>query len=96
MDTGNPFFTRFIYALLVIVNLMIGALLLEIGKGTVPWPENLEWMVPMIVAGLTGATMFLPRIGSEPLAGRVNNLKRQGVPRSRMRVMDIDNPRVIA
>ncbi len=88
--------TRITYAILVVLNLMISALLLETGRGNVPFPQGLQWAVPVLVAGLTGVTLFLPRFGGERMAARVDALKKRGVPKARMRVVDIDNPHMVA
>lgn len=86
--TSNPAVSRMIYASLVVMNLIIGALLIEIGRGTVPIPPNLQWTVPILVAALNGIALFLPRIGGERLARQVDRLAESGVPKHRMRVVD--------
>lgn len=93
---NDPVVSRVTYAFLAILNIIIGQTLIEIGKGTVPFPDSMAWSIPIIVAGLNAITWFLPRIGSERIAQRVNALKAMGVPRSRMRVVDVDNPHLAA
>lgn len=93
---AGPTGTRITYAALFVLNVMIGAFLLQVGKGAVPFPASMEWTVPIIVAALNAITWFLPRIGSEQIAGRVNELTALGVPKSRIRVHDARNPEVAA
>jgi hypothetical protein len=84
----NPAVSRVLQASLVVMNLVIGAVILEIGKGTIPIPDDLKWTVPIILAALNGISLFLPRVGSERLAQQVDALKAEGVPKSDMVVMD--------
>ena len=87
---SNPYVSRAIYAALVVMNLVIGAVILEVGKGTVPIPEAYQWTVPIILAALNGVSLFLPRIGSEPLSQQVDDLRAAGVRRRDMRVVEKD------
>jgi len=84
---SNPATARVLQASLVIMNLVIGAIILEIGKGTVPIPDHLEWTVPIILAALNGISLFLPRFGSERLAQQVDRLHARGVQKADMRVV---------
>ncbi len=85
---SNPAFSRVTYMALVVANLVVGALILEIGRGSVPIPETLKWTIPILLALLNGVSLFLPRWGSERLSQQVDILREQGVPRSEMRVVD--------
>jgi hypothetical protein len=84
---SNPAISRVLQASLVVMNLIIGALILEIGKGTVPIPDDLTWIVPIVLAALNGISLFLPRVGSERLAQQVDALKSRGVSRGDMMVV---------
>jgi len=50
------------YGTLAVLNLMLTAFAVELGAGRVPIPAEAQWVVPVLVAGLTGATMLLPRL----------------------------------
>lgn len=86
----GPTLNRVLYAALAILNLMIGALLVEIGKGTVPIPEQWQWAVPVLLAALNGLALFLPRVGSEGLSVQVDALKAKGVHKDDMVVVTQD------
>lgn len=84
---SNPMVTRALYGALGVTNLIITALILQIGKGVVPFPDGWEWTIPIVVAALNGIALALPRLGGEPIAQQVDTLKAEGVARRDMRVV---------
>ncbi len=84
---SSPLVNRALYAALCVMNLVIGAVILEIGRGTVPIPKEYEWTVPIILAALNGIALFLPRVGAEGIAQQVDILKARNVKRSDMVVV---------
>lgn len=85
--TTNPAISRVLQGAAVIASFVLTAFAVELGKGTVPIPEQWQWTVPILNAAITGALIFLPRPGSERLAAQVDHLKAQGVPKSDMMVV---------
>jgi hypothetical protein len=81
---------RVIYAALAVLNLVIGALILQIGKGAVPIPESWQWIVPVILAALNGIALFLPRVGGEDIAAQSDVLRVRGTPRHKQVVVTED------
>lgn len=79
--------SRVLYVGLGILNLMIGTFIYQVGRGEVPFPDNLVWTIPILLTGLNALAMYLPRLGSEPIAEQVDRLKKRGVPRSEMQVV---------
>lgn len=65
---------RLSYAGLVVLNLVIGALLVQIGNGSVPISKDWQWVVPILLALLNGVAMFLPRVGHEDVAQLVDSV----------------------
>lgn len=51
------------YGALIIINMACAALAIEVGAGRAPIPAEWQWLVPVIVAVLTGLTMLLPKAG---------------------------------
>jgi hypothetical protein len=78
---------RLAYAALSILNMALGVLAIQLGADKVPIPDAWQWTVPILMAVITGATMYLPRDGSAYIATQVNSLKAQGIHRADMVVL---------
>lgn len=70
--------SRVLYAVGVIANFALTAFAVQLGAGKIPIPEAWSWVVPILAAIVTGAMMFLPRVGSEPISVQVDALTAQG------------------
>lgn len=55
--------TKMLYGLLGILALGVGALCVEIGKGTVPIPPEYSWLVPVVLPMLVGVAARLKALG---------------------------------
>jgi hypothetical protein len=84
---SNPAVSRVLYIFLFCLNLVIGAFLIQLGAGKVPIPDTWQWATPLLLAGLNGLAMFLPRAGGEFIAQQVDALKARGVARRDMVVV---------
>jgi len=54
---------RALYGLLGILALGVGALCVEIGKGTVPIPAEYSWLAPVVLPMLVGVAAMLKALG---------------------------------
>lgn len=54
---------RLVYGALAVLSMMLTALQGELVQGRVPIPAGMSWLIPVIVAGIIGATALLPRVG---------------------------------
>lgn len=84
---SSPFVSRTLYALAMIANFVLTAFAIQLGAGKVPIPPGWEWTIPLIAAAVTGAMMFLPRAGSEPISMQVDRLQAQGYAKREMIVV---------
>lgn len=83
--------SRVLYALAVVANFVLTAFAIQLGGGRVPISADWQWAVPLITAAVTGAMMFLPRVGSESISVQVDALKAQGVAKQDMLVVPKDD-----
>ena len=81
----SPIAVRLLYITLVLLNLALGAFALQLGAGKVPIPADWQWTVPIIMAVVTGAGMFLPKAGREDISALVGEV---GVNRARAVLTD--------
>jgi hypothetical protein len=87
----NPAVNRVLQASAVILSFVLTAFAIELGKGTVPIPDQYQWLVPIINAAVTGALIFLPRPGSEMLARQVDHFRTEHqLSRSDLKVVPAD------
>ena len=52
------------YGFLIVANAVLTQLVIELGRGTLPIPQEWAGIVPVLVAGITALTMLLPKAGS--------------------------------
>lgn len=55
-----------LYVLIIVATAMLSALGAQLAAGKVPIPAEWSWVVPVLVAGVTSATMLLPRVTDTP------------------------------
>lgn len=75
------------YATLAVLSALLTAFAVQLGAGKVPIPDDWQWVVPILSAGLVAVTSLLPRIGSEPISSQVDALRERGYQRKDLRVI---------
>ena len=87
---SNPYVSRILYGVAVVLSYALTSFGIQLGAGKVPISPDWEWVVPILSAVVTGLLTLLPRVGYEHVAQQTDSMVARGYRRRDLVVVTQD------